>query len=320
MAETRILFATDVHGSEICFMKLLTGCSVYKANIAILAGDITGKMIIPIIEQIDGTFKATFMGSDIKVNSKAEQQDLEKRIRNSGFYPYYTTEKELEELNNNKEKLHELFDLLAVETVKRWMSIAEERLKGTGAKLFIMPGNDDSFKIDTVLNSYCSEHVFNPDCKILDLDENHEMLSCGYSNISPWKAPRDICEEDLAKKIEGLVSQLKDPKNSILNIHCPPYDSGLDVAPLLDEKLKPIVKPGVGVVTGPVGSKAVRSAIEKHQPLLGLHGHIHESRGFAKIGRTLCLNPGSEYAEGILRAAVINLDKDRVKGYMFISG
>jgi Icc-related predicted phosphoesterase len=146
------------------------------------------------------------------------------------------------------------------------------------------------------------------------------MLSCGYSNISPWKAPRDICEEDLAKKIEGLVSQLKDPKNSILNIHCPPYDSGLDVAPLLDEKLKPIVKPGVGVVTGPVGSKAVRSAIEKHQPLLGLHGHIHESRGFAKIGRTLCLNPGSEYAEGILRAAVINLDKDRVKGYMFISG
>ena len=45
------------------------------------------------------------------------------------------------------------------------------------------------------------------------------------------------------------------------------------------------------------GSTAVRASIEKHQPLVGLHGHIHESKGFVTLGRTLCLNPGSEYGK-----------------------
>jgi Icc-related predicted phosphoesterase len=72
--------------------------------------------------------------------------------------------------------------------------------------------------------------------------------------------------------------------------------------------------------TEAVGSKAVRTAIEKHYPLLGLHGHVHESRGKTALGRTLCFNPGSFYTEGILTGAVIDLDKKGVKRWFFFSG
>ena len=37
------------------------------------------------------------------------------------------------------------------------------------------------------------------------------------------------------------------------------------------------------------------------------------------MGRTLMINAGSEYAEGIMRAALINVEKDKVKGYMPLS-
>jgi hypothetical protein len=69
-----------------------------------------------------------------------------------------------------------------------------------------------------------------------------------------------------------------------------------------------------------MGSTAVLNAIEKHQPLLGLHGHIHESRAIQQIGRTLCINPGSQYTKGILGGVVIFFKKDRIKDYMFVSG
>ena len=70
----------------------------------------------------------------------------------------------------------------------------------------------------------------------------------------------------------------------------------------------------------PVGSTAVRSVIERHQPLLGLHGHIHEARGAKTIGRTVCLNPGSSYNTGRIDGALIYLEDDRVKRFQFVSG
>ena len=66
-----------------------------------------------------------------------------------------------------------------------------------------------------------------------------------------------------------------------------------------------------------VGSIAVRAAIEKYQPLLGLHGHIHESRSAQKIGRTLCINPGSEYGEGVLRGILLELSSKGLEDHVF---
>ena len=52
----------------------------------------------------------------------------------------------------------------------------------------------------------------------------------------------------------------------------------------------------------------------------GIHGHIHESRGTFKLGKTLCINPGSEYTEGILRGSLIELRGGKVRSQQLTAG
>jgi len=316
MGKIRVFFASDIHGSEKCFLKFLNAGRVYKANVVILSGDITGKMIVPIVEESSGAFTVNFLGRKT-MKSQGELNILEKRIRDSGYYPYCTDEKEMEELSADEGKVNELFLHVMAKSVRRWIKIADERLQGTGIRCFVSPGNDDHFVVDPILNS--AEYITNPEGKVVNVDDNHEMVTCAYSNITPWNSPRECTEDELAEKIQGMTSQVKDIQNCLFNFHCPPYNAHIDLAPRLDETLKP-VRRGGQIEMVPVGSVAIRSAIEKHQPLLGLHGHIHESKGAEKIGRTLCLNPGSEYTEGILRGVIIDLNKDKVGSYLFTSG
>jgi hypothetical protein len=165
-----------------------------------------------------------------------------------------------------------------------------------------------------------SSTILYPEDQVVSIDENHEMITTAWTNPTPWNSPRETTEEDLAKRIEQMTSKVQRMETCIFNLHCPPHDTPLDSAPELDETLKPKVKGGGGISMVHVGSKSVKAAIEKCQPLLGIHGHIHESRGFVKIGRTLCINPGSEYGEGILRGALINLDEKKVKSYLLTQG
>ena len=199
-----------------------------------------------------------------------------------------------------------------------WIKLAEERLKGSGVRCYISPGNDDTFAIDPIIQS--SDYVICPEGKVLEIDNDHEMISCGYSNMTPWNCLRDISEEDLSKRISDMTSQVKKMELCIFNLHCPPFGTMIDDAPKLDKDLNPSVQPGGGFEMAPAGSTAVRDMIQRHQPLLGLHGHIHESKGTFKIGRTLCMNPGSEYAERILRGLLLDIDGNRVKDFMFTSG
>jgi Icc-related predicted phosphoesterase len=274
-------------------------------------------MIIPLVEQPDKTFKALFAGEQKIAKTSAEIAALEKKIRFSGYYPYRTNIQDMKELNVKKNKVDEIFLDLVIETLKNWIQLADERLKGTGIQCYITGGNDDRLEIEPILNS--SNVIVNPEGKLVDIDEHHEMISSGYSNMTPWHCPRDISEIELAKKIESMAIQVKNMKNCIFNLHAPPYNTIIDTALELDKDFKPVTRQGRPSEI-PVGSTAVRESIEKYQPLLGLHGHIHESRGSYKLGRTLCLNPGSEYGEGILRGVIISLDKKGIKGYFPTSG
>ncbi len=314
---TRIFFTSDVHGSETCFMKFLNAAKFYRADALILGGDITGKMIVPIVEQTDGTFVAQFLGNQEIMETRKESEELEKKIRSSGFYPYRTIPSEVEKLENSKGLLDELFSKVMVESVKRWVSIAEEQLKGTNVKCYISPGNDDRFDIDNVLKS--SSFILYPEDEVVSVDSNHEMITSAWTNYTPWHSPRETSEEKLNEILEGLAARVQRMENCIFNLHCPPFDTTLDLAPEIDQDFKPVTKAGTMSMIH-VGSKSVRQAIEKHKPLLGLHGHIHESRGFAKIGRTLCVNPGSTYADGILLGALLNLEDKGVKSYMLTQG
>ncbi len=285
----------------------------YKANIMILSGDLTGKAIVPIIRNADGSYiayGAQVLGQDLTARSQKELKELESRVRNAGCYVYATDPQSLQELEGNASKRRALFNQLMLETLQRWISIAEERLRPTGKKLYIMPGNDDIPEAGSIIKK--SDFATNPESQVVELDQFHKMISIGYSNPTPWKTPRECSEEQLWEMISKAASQLDSYENTVFNLHCPPYDSGLDTAPKLDENLRPEVTMG-DLVRVPVGSTSVRTAIEKYQPLCSLHGHVHESPGMVQIGRTVCVNPGSEYQSGILRGYIVDLERGKIR-------
>lgn len=314
---TTIFFATDIHGSERCFMKFVNAAKFYQANVLILGGDITGKALVPLVRQVNGSYQASFLGQKHLLESEQAIQDFERQVRHSGAYPFRTTAEELAAMEEDRALVDQLFSRLMIESVQRWCEIAEQRLKGSGVRCFISPGNDDEPEIANVLR--VASYVEMPEGQVVMIDDEHEMVSSGFANTTPWHAPRDIPDEDLAAFIEKMASQVRTPEKAVFNIHVPPYGTGLDTAPLLDEHLKPLVVAGE-VATGPVGSKAVRAAIERYQPLVSVHGHIHESRAASKVGRTMCLNPGSEYGDGNLRAALVNLKGAKLQSYQLITG
>ncbi len=313
----KIFHASDIHGSDKCFRKFLNAPKVYGVDVIILGGDITGKMLVPIVEQGDGTYKTEFMGKQVNIMTQNELIGMTKLIADSGGYPYVCTKDEYDKLKNDALYLDRVFKEQIIKRVEEWIRLAEERLRGSGVEVYIMPGNDDYLEIDGVLNK--SDFVVNPDGKVVEVGGKYEMISSGFVNVTPWKAPRDIPDEKLEEILEDLASKVRVISNSIFSLHAPPYNTLIDLAPLLDNTLKPVMSGGELVMTH-VGSMAVRKMIEKYQPLLGLHGHIHESKGVVKIGRTLCINAGSDYLSGNLHGALITLDDGKVKNYMFTMG
>jgi Icc-related predicted phosphoesterase len=317
--KTRIFFATDLHGSEVCYRKFLNAGKFYGVDVLICGGDVTGKMIVPVIEKSDASYEAKYYGTVHKAKGEEELAKLKRLIRDGGFYPYVTTSEDMKSLSKKNIDVDEVFKELVLDTLKGWVKLAEERLGNTQIRTYMTGGNDDIPEITDVLKS--SNYIVDPEDEIVKIDDHHEMVSTGYSNITPWKCPRDIGDDELWKILEPILKQLENPKDAIFNFHVPPYDlPPLDQAPELDETLKPIMEGASGLKMIPVGSKAVRRAIEEYQPFLALHGHIHEGKGTGSIGRTLCVNPGSEYGEGILRGALLTIEKGQVKDWMFTSG
>ena len=314
---TRIFFVSDLHGSDRCFRKFINAAKFYKAETLILGGDITGKVLVPIVQKNDGSFSVSLFGKETTV-TRESLGEYQRKLRDAGQYCFITTEARMAELSANKAKVEEIFSECMLSVLSGWVALANERLRGTEVKCYISPGNDDRFEIDGVLNGD-GPTVVNPENSVVKVGE-YEMITLGYANPTPWKSPREVSEDELGQMIESLAGRLEDPARSIFNLHVPPYGTEIDRAPAVDEEFR-YVKQGLGAVKMiSAGSTAVRSSIEKHQPLVGLHGHIHESKGFVKIGRTLCLNPGSEYSDGILRGALLNFEGARVKEFLLTSG
>jgi uncharacterized protein len=309
----RIYYTGDIHGSEICFRKLLKVQDFYSVDAVIVGGDITGKALLPVVEQPDGSFVARIHGQEQRTPREGLDK-LEDGIRFNGFYPYRCSPAEHARLDEDETFRKREFTRMMVEQVERWCSLAADR-RSDSLPVFIMPGNDDEFAIDGVLGG---NGVVNPEGSVVELGPV-QMVSCCWANPTPWNSPREESEEALAKRLEALTAQLTPGRPTILNLHCPPYDSSLDMAPKLTADLRPVMSGGQPV-HAPVGSKAVRALIERLQPVLTLHGHIHESRGIAKIGRTTCVNPGSQYSEGRLDGVVIELRGDTIVSCQLVSG
>lgn len=311
---TRLYYAADIHGSEKCFRKFVNAGRFYEVDVLILGGDLTGRTLVPVVESA-GRWEARIQGRTLVARDGAELEELERRIRFAGGYPY------LVEKGGDAQAIpahvQQACRAEAVAAVREWVRLADERLAGTGIRCFIMPGNDDPPEIADVL--WGSRVVVNPEDQVVALDAEYEMISVGYSNPTPWNSYRECSEAELAERIERQASGVRRMDRCVFNLHCPPADTALDQAARLNPGGAPILLGG-NPVTGPAGSWAVRKAIERHQPILSLHGHIHESKGKERLGRTLAFNPGSDYQNGFLNGIVINLDKRGIQSFIFTFG
>ena len=315
----RTYFCSDIHGSDTCWLKFLATPKFYGADVIVVGGDITGKFAVPIIRQPDGRWTAEYLGLRRGASSEEELVKLEQQMGHSGHYGFRTTAEEARRYAGDQNAVEELTKQLMLARLSRWVELADERLKGSSVRCFVSPGNDDVFEVDGLLAQ--SQVIENPDGRVVQLDGGLDLLGLGYANITPWRCPRDVPEDELARRIDDLASRIARPERAIFSLHVPPYWSGLDTAPRLDDDLR-VVMTGSGPELIPVGSTAVRDAIEKYQPLLGLHGHVHESKGIARLGRTTVVNPGSEYGEGVLDGVLIDIDEGTgaIVGTQFVSG
>lgn len=299
------------------YRKFIAAGLQYKASSVIVGGDVTGKAMIPVVHQGGGRYTGYLFGRQETANSPEELDKVKKSISHVGFYPLVLEKDEAQELEGNPEKLGQRFEQEMCQRVRDWMNLAEEKLAPNQVMMYFMPGNDDLYSIDKIISEF--PHVRNPDMTLNEIEGGYHLVGCSNANMTPWKCERDLEEDELERKLETLAGLVQKPEVTIAALHVPPFGSGLDTCPELDKNLK-IITQGGQVVMKSAGSSSVKTWIEKVQPLLSLHGHIHESPGHTRIGRTLAINAGSEYAEGIMKAAIINLEGDKVKGHLLISG
>ena len=312
----RLFFATDVHGSETCWRKFLNSGKHYEADVIVLGGDMTGKALVPVVHDGGDRWHATLLENRHDLSGEEDVAKFEQSVSRRGYYPFRTTPEEVHELSQDEARSNALFHELMLKRVEEWIALADERIGASGLRCFVCPGNDDQFEVDEIIGR--ARHVEACEGRVVDVD-GFQMASTGWANRTPWNTYREEDEADLAARIERVVANVTTPpERTIFSFHCPPYGSGLDEAPKLTDDMR---LEHAGRAPVPAGSTAVREAIERHQPALSLHGHIHEGRGNTRIGRTLCINPGSSYEQGELLGAVVDIDGGKkVKRFVLTSG
>lgn len=312
----QIYYASDLHGAERCWRKFLGAARFYGVNGLVMGGDLTGKAIVPIECGENGTFRARFMSETRSGSTTEELEQLKEAIRFNGMYPWVAPAPDIEKMNADPRARDALFEKVMVDELRRWIELADERMSKYGVDVFVMAGNDDPWCCDEVLDD--ATYVQHCEGRRVMVG-GHEMVSSAFANPTPWNSPRELNEDALYKKLKELADQVERPEAAIFNFHVPPYASGLDTANEIKPDLTLVYKDGQPNPI-PVGSRAVRQIIEEYQPLLALHGHIHESRGEVRIGRTLAINTGSEYNSGHIHGAVVKVDRDRVLAHQFVVG
>jgi Icc-related predicted phosphoesterase len=318
VARDRLLFfATDLHGSEVCFRKWLAAATAYRADTLIMGGDITGKVIVPVHAR-NGHRIARWRDVDHRLETDAELQAFTRKVADAGAYVWHVDPDEASQVFADDDATEQLFARLTAERVRAWVEIAEERL-GEGVQAYMIPGNDDAREVDEELER--GRRVRNADERVVWLDDWLPMVSYGDSTPTPWDSPREVSEAEYGHRVEALAAQLDDPCRAIFNLHVPPYASQLDLAPSLDEDKRIRYSTAGDMILAPVGGHSVRACIERFEPLLSLHGHVHEGRGRTKIGRTVCFNPGSDYQQGVLRGVLVRVSaKKGVRDFTFTTG
>jgi Icc-related predicted phosphoesterase len=311
-----LFYAGDIHGSRVCWRKFINAGAHYPAEALVLGGDLTGKALVPIVREGDGSYSAEVIGEQREARSAEELDQMQRAISTNGMYHLIVDPDEAAALRTDLARREAAFEKALLEELRLWVEFADERLAGTAVTAYVIPGNDDPWSVDEILAAGVCVDACDESLRTIG---PHEMVSFGYSNRTPWKTPRELDEEEIYSRLKALVDQLESPKRAILNVHVPPYDSSLDTAYEVDEELRYVTTGGRPHEIA-TGSSAVRQIIEETQPLLSLHGHIHESKGVTEIGRTVAINPGSDYSSGHLDGCLVHLAPESVINQYLVSG
>ncbi|HEY7661389.1 MAG TPA: metallophosphoesterase [Actinomycetota bacterium] len=317
---TRLFFAADLHGSEDTWRKFLKAATFYRVDALVFGGDLMGKALLPIVRD-GGRYRTTFLGREHELE-ESELPRFTRRVETAGFYWTVMDPDEHAIARRDPLRVKALFHELASERLRRWLGLAEERLP-EGVHLYVTGGNDDEPSVLEELDRHAGAAVVSCEGRVVELDGEHTMITVGLSTVTPWDTPREASEEEIAGAIEEQAARVPDPARCVFNLHCPPKDSSIDTCLKLEivpgELPRPVRSGGQFLTTGG-GSVAVRDAVSRYQPVVGLHGHIHESPGRYRIGRTPCFNPGSEYGQGRLQGWMVALTGGRVSAYQYTSG
>jgi Icc-related predicted phosphoesterase len=311
-----IFYASDIHGSERVFRKFLNAAAFYKVRAIVFGGDLTGKAIVPFVETSPGVYQAEVSGTEHSAAEGSALEELEQFVRDRGAYPYRTTPEEMAALAGDPGLLRQTFSRLMLQTAEKWVTLADERLRAAGIPALMMPGNDDEPEVKQILAQ--GDWITDAEDQLVDLG-GYQVISFGWATTTPWHSPREVTEAELAERLGGLAAKLDPNQPAIFNFHDPPARSGLDMAYKMTGDMK-VEMAGGQAMLAPVGSTAVRDLIERIQPVLSLHGHIHESRASRKIGRTVAVNPGSSYTEGVLQGVIVSMKGSKVTGHQLVTG
>ncbi|HEY7011978.1 MAG TPA: hypothetical protein VH480_04425 [Streptosporangiaceae bacterium] len=311
-----LFYASDIHGSERVFRKFLNAATFYKVQAVVFGGDLTGKAMVPFVQARPGIYRADVFGTEHEVSEGSELTELEQFVRDRGAYPYRTTPEEMADLQADPALVTQTFSRLMLQTAEKWVTLADERLKPAGIPALMMPGNDDEPEVKKILAQ--GDWITDAEDRLVHL-EGYQVISFGWATTTPWHSPREISDAELGVRLGALASQLSPDEPVIFNFHDPPARSGLDMAYKMTGDMK-VEMAGGQAMLAPVGSTSVRDLIERVQPVLSLHGHIHESRASRKIGRTVAVNPGSSYTEGVLQGVIVTVKGDKVVSHQLVTG
>jgi len=312
-----MFFVSDLHGSEVCFRKFLNSVDAYHPDLLVYGGDILGKVLVPIFDD-GGSYHWYPNGENLVRFPASELPRVQRAIADQGRYSVTVSPERWDELQGRPRELEELTLRLGRERVRSWLKLIDERLAPRKIPIVMNVGNDDTDDVLDLLRTEGPSNLIVPEGNVVRAGP-FEIFGCGYANMTPWHCARDLEESDLRAVLDRTSSQIGDPARTIFDIHAPPIGTSLDLAPQLDPKLKPKTIGGQ-VLMDHVGSPSVRGLVEDREPVLGLFGHIHESKGIDSIGRTPIVNPGSAYFSGNLQGVVLDLRDGELASHLFVTG
>jgi len=232
VAPFRIFFVSDLHGSEVCFRKFLNSAPIYRPDLLVYGGDIMGKLLQPVFRQDDGRFRWYPAGGRVEEFSADQLPQVERRIADQGRYSLVTTPPEWQRRQADREGLEKFCREIGKERVRGWLRLVEERLLPKKIPIVMNVGNDDTDGVLEILRHEAPTNLLVPEGQVVRCGP-YEIYGCGYANMTPWHCPRDLEEPDLGQFLQRTSTEIDTPGRTILDIHAPPVNTSLDLAPEL---------------------------------------------------------------------------------------